>query len=379
MCKKIIIVFLILIIMFNYCFASEEIFNEAKKQFGVNDFVKEAENYTKEAFPDLDIGNLINAGFRGDIDLSFIKSVVQNALGDEIVAAIRIMVTVLIVIVINAICKAILENLGNEDTTKIVYILQYLMIVILVSTSLVSILDVTKQAINRLIDFMNLLVPLFITLVLSTGSVATTNAMQPILLFVINFIGNFSNQFLIPLLLISCVLSIVSNISQSVQITGIAKFLKSSIVWCLGIILTVFTCTISLEGTLSSSVDGFTSKTTKAVVSNFIPVVGKILGDTSEAVIGCANILKNTVGFIGVIIILGIALLPIIKIFVFTVCFKLTSSIGAIVADTRIVKLISEIADTYKVLLAILISVSVMFIIGITLVLKISNSSLMYR
>lgn len=76
---------------------------------------------------------------------------------------------------------------------------------------------------------------------------------------------------------------------------------------------------------------------------------------------------------------LGIVLLPIIKIAIFTVCFKLTSSVGAIVADSRMVKLISEIADTYKILLAILFAVSIMFIIGITLVLKISNSSMMYR
>lgn len=76
---------------------------------------------------------------------------------------------------------------------------------------------------------------------------------------------------------------------------------------------------------------------------------------------------------------LGIVILPIIKIAIFTICFKLTSSVGSVVADTRIVKLISEISDTYKILLAILFAVSVMFIIGITLVLKISNSSIMYR
>lgn len=191
------------------------------------------------------------------------------------IIAIRLMLTVLIVIVINSICKAVLENLGNEETTQIVYILQYLMIVILVSTSLVSILKITSDAINKLVNFMNLLIPLFTTLVLTTGSIATTNAMQPILLFIINFIGNFSNNFLIPILLISCVLSIISNISERVQITGIAKFLRSSIVWCLGIILTIFTSVISLEGTLSSSVDGLTAKTTKAAVTNFIPVVRK--------------------------------------------------------------------------------------------------------
>ncbi len=379
MLKKVCVIFLILIFICNFCYGTEEVFEETKKYFGIKEFTDEAENYTKDVLPNVDIGELITSGLKGDIDLSFFQKIVTVALGDEMIVAIRLMITVLIVIVINSICKAILENLGNEETTKIVYTLQYLMVVILVSTSLVSILKITGEAIDKLVNFMNLLVPLFTTLVLATGSIATTNMAQPILLFIINFIGNFSNNFLIPILLISCVLSIISNISERVQITGMAKFLRSSIVWCLGIILTIFTSVISLEGTLSASVDGLTAKTTKAAVTNFIPVVGKILGDATETVLGCANILKNTVGIIGVIIITGIVLLPIIKIAIFTVCFKLTSSVGSIVADAKIVKLISEIADTYKILLAILFAVSVMFIIGITLVLKISNSSMMYR
>ncbi len=48
-------------------------------------------------------------------------------------------------------------------------------------------------------------------------------------------------------------------------------------------------------------------------------------------------------------------------------------------ADEKIVKLIAQISDSYKILLAILFSVSSMFMIGVTLVLKITNSSLMYR
>ena len=48
-------------------------------------------------------------------------------------------------------------------------------------------------------------------------------------------------------------------------------------VWILGVILTIFVGLISVEGSLSSSVDGITAKTTKAAVSSFIPVVGKIL------------------------------------------------------------------------------------------------------
>ena len=194
-----------------------------------------------------------------------------------------------------------------------------------------------------------------------------------------SFIGNFINSFLIPILLISITISIVSNFSDKIQIDRLSKFLKSSIVWSLGIILTIFTCTLSLEGNLSSSVDGLTAKTAKATVSTFIPVVGKIMGDTVDSVIGCSNILKNSVGIIGVIIIIGIVLIPIIKMGILWFSFRLTSSVCEIVADGKIVKLIDQISDSYKILMAILISVSVMFIIGITIVIKITNSALMYR
>ena len=75
------------------------------------------------------------------------------------------------------------------------------------------------------------------------------------------------------------------------------------------------------------------------------------MGDTVDSVIGCGNILKNSVGTIGIIIILGIVLLPIIKLIVLLVSFKLASALCEVVADTKIVKLIDQIADSYKILL----------------------------
>ena len=110
--------------------------------------------------------------------------------------------------------------------------------------------------------------------------------------------GNFINTVLIPFVLISNVLGIVSKVSNRVQVDKLSKFFNSSVAWILGIILTIFVGVVSVEGSLSSTVDGITAKTTKAAVSSFIPVVGKILGDAVDAVIGCNNILKNAVGII---------------------------------------------------------------------------------
>lgn len=143
--------------------------------------------------------------------------------------------------------------------------------------------------------------------------------------------------------------------------------------------LTVFVGLLSLEGTLSSSVDGLTAKTAKAAVSNFIPVVGKVLGDSLDTVIGCATILKNAMGIIGVIIIIGICIGPILKLSALTIIYYLGAALCQPIADSKIVKLLEQMGGSFKILLAITCSVSVMLLIGITLVIKISNSGLMYR
>ena len=124
---------------------------------------------------------------------------------------------------------------------------------------------------------------------------------------------------------------------------------------------------------------GITSKPTKAIVSSAIPVVGKILGDAVDTVVGGGIILKNAIGLVGVIVVIGICIIPIIKLSILTISYKLLATVSQPIADTKIVSLLDQIGDVFKILLAILSSISFMLIIGTALVLKISNSGMMYR
>ena len=192
-------------------------------------------------------------------------------------------------------------------------------------------------------------------------------------------IGNLIQNILIPIILIIASISIISKISDQVQVAKLSKFLKSSTLWFLGIILTIFVGIVSLEGTLASSVDGITAKTAKSIVSSAVPVVGKILGDVVDSVLGCGIILKNAVGFVGVVIIISICIVPILKLSVLTISYKLVASISEVIADAKIVKLLDEMGDIFKILLGILFTIFFMVIIGTTLLIKMSNTGMMYR
>ncbi len=379
MLKKIVIIFLIFMYIPIMAYSTETILEDQQETLNIKEFIYEADKYTEKVFKDIDFTDFMNDAIKGKVNNNVIFSSIASLFGKEIVETLRTMGSILIVIIIHSILRSFSEGLEDKGVSQITYYVQYILIVTLVMSNFANIITMVKDTICNLTGFCYTLIPILTTLMISTGSIISANVVQPIILFLIGFIGNMITSIILPITLISTALGIISKVSDRIQIDKLSKFFKSSIVWVLGIILTVFVGFLSVEGSLSSSVDGITAKTAKAAVSSFIPVVGKILGDAVDTVIGCSNILKNAVGIVGVVVIIGICILPIIKISILMITYYLTSALCQPIADEKVVSLLSQIGDTFKLLLAILISIAVMLLIGITLVIKISNTGLMYR
>lgn len=380
--KKIILIFILILILSPckvYAETEEKIMSSTQEKFNISGFIKEAEGYMGESFGEVDLTEMLSQAMQGKIDNKTLYQKLLKLLGKEVSSSLKILISILVIIVIHGILKSITENLENTSISQIIYFVQYILIVTLVMSNFTEIIGIVKDTANDLVGFINVLIPLLLTLMVYTGSIATSTVLQPIILFICNFIGNIILNILIPIVLIIVVFSIISKISNRVQVDKISKFLKSGVVWFLGVVLTIFVGVVSLEGTLSSSVDGITAKTAKAAVSSVIPVVGKVLGDVVDSVLGCGVILKNAVGFIGVIVVLGICIMPIIKIGTLSIIYSLAAAVIQPVADEKIVKFLDEMGGVFKLLLGILCSLSVLLIIGVTMVVKISNSGMMYR
>lgn len=378
------IIFLIIVQMFAMMFtqtiyATEEIIQQQNSAFKIQDFLKETEKYIDEMSEQIDIQEVFSLAIKGQINNKTMFNLVLGILGQEVVGALYGLISILLVIIIHSVLNSISESLESDSTvSKVTFYVQYILIVTIILTNFNSVINITKNSILDLVAFMNSLIPILITMVLTTGSITFASTVQPVLLFVITFIGNIILDVIIPLILIATVLSILSKVSDKIQINKISKFMKSGALWLLGITLTVFVTVLSLEGTLSQNVDGITAKTTKAAVSSLVPVVGKILSDSVDAVIGCSGILKNAVGIVGIIVIISICIKPIIKLMVLMIMYYLVGAIVSPIADKKIVELLEQIGDTFKVLLGVIVASSVMFVIGITIVIQVSNSMLMY-
>lgn len=281
MCLMILIIF---IMIYKNCYASNlndntdtidtnVILEEQQASFGIKDFLKETENYLPDFISEADISNIFNSAIKGNIDNSTFLKKIWSKLGAQVTDALKIIINILIIVLIHSILKSIIDGLQNNEVAKIVYYVQYILIITIIMANFTDILKFINNTIDNLIGFSQSLIPLLITLMTYTGSITTTTVIEPILLFLVEFIANIIKIFIIPVVSIITVLIIASKISDRIQISKIGNFMKSSIIWSLGIILTLFVGVLSLEGSLTSSIDGITAKTAKAAVSSLIPIV----------------------------------------------------------------------------------------------------------
>ena len=279
--KKVVVFTIILIMLipkFTYAeneLNTEKLLEEQKAGFKIENFIEETKKYIPDFLKEMNINIIFESAIKGKVDnASFLKKTLKF-LGVNATKTAKILIEILIIVLIHSILKTLTDSLENSEVSKIVYYVQYILIVAIMMNGFSSILETITDTIDKMVGFTRILMPLLTTLMLYTGSITTTSLVEPILLFLIEFIANIINKVIVPVISMITVFIIVSKITDKIQITKLANFMKSSIVWFLGIIITLFIGVLSLEGSLTSSIDGITAKTTKAAVSNLIPVVRK--------------------------------------------------------------------------------------------------------
>lgn len=364
---------------YNVCYATQVVEEQAEK-IGLGNYLDDANKYIEDNLQ-IDIHQTFNDLILGKTD--DIKSGVINKIlsmfGGEFKQCVILLAKILVIVLIASMLNNLSNSFGSSSVTDIGFYISYLTIIILVMSTFNTMLGITSDAIEKMSAFMYSTIPILFTLIMATGSIGTASVFEPILLGATSIINVLINKFIMPAVLIYTVLNIVSNLTEKEQLKKLSDFVKGSTLWILGLSLTIVVGIMSLEGTLSSTIDGMTAKTAKTAISTFIPVVGKSLGDAIDTVMGSTLILKNAVGLIGVIVIVAIGLIPVVKVAILMGLYYLVAAVIEPISDSRIVKCMGYIGDSLKLILAILITITFIYIIAITLMIKISNFTFTYR
>ncbi|NLY85923.1 MAG: stage III sporulation protein AE [Tissierellia bacterium] len=334
--------------------------NEDLPRLNIKDFLKDLV-MGKIPIRLKDIGKNLGAMFLKELKLSF------NLLGK-----------ILVITMISSILTNLQSTFENSSVAELANYISYCLIGILVITSFNQVMDLARAAVDKMVGFMQAILPVLLTLLTAASGPNTRILFHPMILVIVNFIGILIKNIILPLIFFSFIISIISNISNRLEFSKLSELGRQAIAVTISAALTLFIGIITIYG-LGTKIDGLTIRTAKFAVDKFIPIVGGFLSDAVEAVVGYSAILKNGIGFIGLIILLLICMVPIIKVLALLAVYKLISVVIQPIASSNLVEFFNQVGKSLSLVLISLISAGTMFFITITIIVEAGNNLLMLR
>lgn len=307
---------------------------------------------------------------------------ILNSFGDFFLGEIKVNLGFLSKILVIAIISAILTNLQstfeNSSISSLANYITYIVIAILVIGSFYQLINVVKETVGLMVNFMEILLPILLTFLVLAGGPNTKLLFHPMIIGAVNVIGALVMNVIFPLIYFSFIVSILSNLSQRAELRKLSDLSRQIITFIISAGFTVFIGIITIYG-LSTKMDGLSIRTAKFAVDRFVPIVGGFLSDAVETVIGSSAILKNGIGIIGLFILILITIFPIIKVSILLFIYKVIGTVIEPIVSPNISNFFSDVSKTLLLILISMVSVAIMFFITITIIVDTGNSLLMLR
>lgn len=346
----------------------------------IEEAIGDLDHLTYEYFPKLDFKDFVSSIIKGErrVEVREILMGIGQLFLKEVFENLTLLIQILAITLICAILTNLQASFEKDTVGQLAYYICYILLTTIVIKSFSTIMVMGKVTVDNMVRFMQLLLPILLTLLIAVGGVTANAIFHPIVLGTVNIVGILIKDIIFPFIFFSFIIGLISRISEKIQLTKLSELLRQVVITIIGISLTVFIGIMSMYG-IASKVDGVTVRTAKFAMDKFIPIVGGFLSDAMDTVVGCSAVLKNAVGVIGLFTLFLICIIPVIKIIALIFIYKVVIAVIEPVSTVKIGECLVEVSKSLLLLLASLLAVSIMFFITITIIVEAGNVTMMLR
>ncbi|BCJ95718.1 stage III sporulation protein AE [Anaerocolumna cellulosilytica] len=296
----------------------------------------------------------------------------KDALVKEVKSNISTFTGLISIAVIAAVFTNFSYAFQNTQVAETGFYVAYLLLFSILTASFISAATLAANTISAILDFMKALVPAYFISVAFCSSAATSMVYYQVSLFLITFVDMLLVHILIPMINIYLVISMANNLSKEDLLSKLADLISEVIRWSLKTLIGLVVGFNAIQGLILPVADSI-KKSTLLKLAGAIPGIGNALGGVTESVIGAGILLKNAIGVAGVIVIITVCAVPIIKLAVTTLIYRVSSAAVQPISDKRMLKCVTASADACVLLLQTVIVGAILFLLTITIIAATTN------
>lgn len=321
------------------------------------------------SFSDL-VGSIAKNGVMDS--LTEIGSYVKQILIRELDENRKNLMQILVLVLIFSVLQNFLGLVENSYITELCYVLTYLVLMLFMLKSFAVTANVVYSLLERVTGFMKMLLPAYIAVMVFAGSGMSAMAFYELTFFILYGIEVLMVYVLLPLVELHVLFSLANCMLKEEVFSKTAELMRDVFKWGAKIILTLVIGLNVVQGMIAPAMD-YASRTTITKSLGLIPGIGGAAAAIGDIFIGSGLVIKNSVGVAAILVLLLLTMLPFFKVLVITLLYKCMAAFLEPVADKRIARAMSGVAEGGGMLMRVI--TTTVFMIFITVAMMCTTSS----
>ncbi|MFQ9515564.1 MAG: stage III sporulation protein AE [Eubacterium sp.] len=277
----------------------------------------------------------------------------------------------LLIIILSAFFTNFANVFSKDNISDTGFYICYLVAITIMVTLFESFCILTSDFVKLLLEFIGGIIPSYFLSVAIMGQVSAAGFYQ--LTLVIIGVSEFVFlKVIIPLIKVYMAISLVNNVSQEDFLSKTAQVICNLIKFINRSLIGIVTGLNIIQGLVLPAVDGAKNTTIRKMIGT-LPVIGDGTDAMTGIVLGSVNLIKNTIGTFGIIIIILICLVPFFKIQLYSISLQIITAVIQPVADKRMINSLGCLCNGTKLLTRVIISNGILFILSIAIMCIATN------
>lgn len=346
----------------------------------IDEFLRQAQSGVADFTPEVTVRGLLASLTSGHgFDWRALLRGLIRYLFAETVAATGLLAKLVALAVLAAVLHNVQGAFGDGAAGRVAAMVTYLTTATLALSSFAVAFGTARAVVDRLVAFMQALLPTLLALLAANGGVVTVPLLHPVMVATINIAAVLVRDVVLPLILVSALLELVSTFSSSYKLSGAVALLRYGAVTAMSLAMVLV---LGVSGALKASgpvADGVALRAGKFAASTFIPVVGKMFSDAAELVWGSSTVLMSAVGLAGAVGIVLLVSFPLVKLVALILTYRLAGAVIQPVGDPEVVNLMNGVANAVAFAFVAVAAVALLFFVGVTMLMGAGNALLGLR
>lgn len=233
---------------------------------------------------------------------------------------------------------------------------------------LFGLLESVSRSVEQVTVFLSAYVPVYGAILLSGGRGVSALSYQTTLLGASQLLTWLLHSGVFPAVTVSLALGCTGSLSEGFCLESISQTIHKTVLWALGLFSTIFSGLLSLQQMVAAAGDSLSGRMLRFSLSSFVPVVGGLLSDAYATVVGCAGLLRSTVGCFGLVAVCLLVLPPLLSCICWHVGLHLAAGAAGLFQLSPVEKLCRTAAGSVRVLIAVLAVLALLMVVSTTVI-----------